>query len=171
MSLYLLDTNIYINFYDRFYRFEHFPGFWNVFKDILNEFVILPNVVLDEINKSPEFHNWLNNNLKSVNSVVINHKTYAEQWADVIQYIAEHPCYSEKALTDANSWTRERVADGWLIAMAKKEGYTIVTDELSNPNLNAHHPSSSVKIPDIAKDFNIQCISMNTFFKKIGFKL
>lgn len=165
---YLLDTNIYINFYDRAYRFEYFPSFWEAFEKVLNQYVVLPKIIVDETNKSDEFKEWLEQNFKGE---YLNHKDYAEEWGQVIQHIAQHSCYSYKALIDPRSWTHEKIADGWLIAIAKKDGLTIVTDERANPNLNAQNPSSAVKIPDIARDFGIKCITMNEFFQEIGFKL
>ncbi|MGN7051110.1 DUF4411 family protein, partial [Neisseria sp. P0004.S002] len=72
---------------------------------------------------------------------------------------------------DPRSWTHERIADGWLIAIAIKDGLTIVTDERANPSLNVKNPSSAVKIPDIARYFGIKFITMNDFFKEIRFKL
>lgn len=165
---YLLDTNIYINFYDRAYRFEYFPSFWIAFEKVINQYVVLPRVVIDEINKSNDFKKWLDNNF---NGELLNHKEYAEEWGNVIHHIEQDPCYSDKALIDPRSWTREKIADGWLIAIAKRDGLTIVTDERANPGLNAQNPSSIVKIPDIAKNFGIRCITMNDFFKEIDFKL
>lgn len=165
---YLLDTNIYINFYDRAYRFEYFPSFWDAFEKVLNQYVILPKIVVEETNKSDEFKKWLEDTFKGE---YLNHKNYAEEWGQIIQHIAQHPCYSDKALIDPRSWTHEKIADGWLIAIAKKDGLTLVTDERANPTLNARNPSGAVKIPDIAKDFGIKCITMNEFFKEIGFKL
>ena len=165
---YLLDTNIYINFYDRAYRFEYFPSFWDAFEKVLNQYVVLPKIVVEETNKSDEFKKWLEDNFKGE---YLNHKDYAEEWGQIIQHIAQHPCYSDKALIDPRSWTHEKIADGWLIAIAKKDGLTLVTDERANPTLNAQNPSGAAKIPDIAKDFGIKCITMNEFFKEIGFKL
>ena len=165
---YLLDTNIYINFYDRAYRFEYFPSFWDAFEKVLNQYVILPKIVVEETNKSDEFKKWLEDNFKGE---YLNHKDYAEEWGQIIQHIAQHPCYSDKALIDPRSWTHEKIADGWLIAIAKKDGLTLVTDERANPTLNAQNPSGAAKIPDIVRDFGIKCITMNEFFKEIGFKL
>ena len=165
---YLLDTNIYINFYDRAYRFEYFPSFWDAFEKVLNQYVVLPKIVVEETNKSDEFKKWLEDNFKGE---YLNHKDYAEEWGQIIQHIAQHPCYSDKALIDPRSCTHEKIADGWLIAIAKKDGLTLVTDERANPTLNAQNPSGAAKIPDIAKDFGIKCITMNEFFKEIGFKL
>ncbi|RKG48869.1 DUF4411 family protein, partial [Acinetobacter cumulans] len=36
MTKYLLDTNIYINFYERYYKFDLFPSFWEKIKVIIN---------------------------------------------------------------------------------------------------------------------------------------
>ena len=48
MKQYLLDTNIYICFYDRAYWFESFPSFWEAFAEVINRHVVLPRVVVDE---------------------------------------------------------------------------------------------------------------------------
>ncbi|QNT59358.1 DUF4411 family protein [Neisseria musculi] len=135
---------------------------------MLNQHVVLPKIVVDEVNKSDEFKEWLEQNF---NGEYLNHKDYAEEWGQVIQHIAQHSCYSDKALIDPRSWTHEKIADGWLIAIAKKDGLTIVTNELAKRDLNAQNPSKEVKNPDIAKDFGIKCITMNEFFQEIGFKL
>lgn len=39
--MYLLDSNIYINFYDRYYKIDFFPTFWNKLTKILNEKVVI----------------------------------------------------------------------------------------------------------------------------------
>ena len=72
---YLLDTNIYINFYDRAYRFEYFPSFWDAFEKVLNQYVVLPQIVVDEACKSDEFNDWLGQNF---NGQYLNHKDYDE---------------------------------------------------------------------------------------------
>ena len=165
---YLLDTNIYINFYDRYYRFEYFPSFWDLFEKLMNEKIVFPKVVADEVTKGDEFKTWRD---KKFTGNFLNHKKYAEIWGEVIQHIAKHPCYSDRALIEPRSWLHEKIADGWLIAIAKKESLTIVSDERKNPNLNSAKPSGYVKIPDIAEDFGVRCITMNSFFKEIGFRL
>ena len=168
MTRYLLDTNIYINFYDRAYRFEYFPSFWDAFENVINQHVVLPKIVVDEACKSDEFKTWLEDKFEGD---YLNHKDYAAEWANIIEHIAQHPCYSDKALIDARSWTHEKIADGWLIAIAKSAKLTIVSDERVNPHLNDQNPSGATKLPDIANDFGVKCITMNEFFKEIGFKL
>jgi len=70
--------------------------------------------------------------------------------------------YKDDALIN---WAREKIADTWILAIAKKESLIIVTDETSNHNLNKVHPSKSAKIPDVASELGVECISRNDFFK------
>lgn len=76
MTRYLLDTNIYIDFYDRYYRFAYFPSFWEAFKTVLNTQIIIPKVVIDEAYQSQAFRDWLKN---SYTGEYLNHKDYANE--------------------------------------------------------------------------------------------
>ncbi|MCF8999830.1 DUF4411 family protein [Acinetobacter nectaris] len=168
MTKYLLDTNIYINFYERYYIFDCFPSFWEKIKVVINSNVVLPDIVINEHYQDEWFKKWLEQNFKGVSC---KYKDYDHEWAEVIQYIANNDCYSEKALTNDKSWTHEKIADGWLIAIAKKDNLVIVTSENRNINLSKNQPSQNPKVPDIANDFGVRCISMNTFFEEIGLKV
>nr|WP_262555116.1 DUF4411 family protein [Staphylococcus simulans] len=55
--------------------------------------------------------------------------------------------------------------------MAKREGYTIMTNENRNVNLSTSQSSKAPKIPDICDDLNIECIDMNQFFKEISLSI
>ena len=59
MEKYLLDTNIYINFYERYYRVKYFPSFWAKLPAILNKYVVIPEIVVDENYQAPKFRKWL----------------------------------------------------------------------------------------------------------------
>ena len=168
MTKYLLDTNIYINFYERYYQFDFFPSFWEKIKAIINSQVVLPDIVVNEHYQDESFKKWLEDNFVGT---CCKYKDYADLWGEVIQHIATHDCYSEKALTNDKSWTREKIADGWLVAIAKKDNLVIVTSETKNFNLNKNQPTQSPKVPDIANDLGIRCIDMNTFFQEIGLKI
>lgn len=52
---YLLDTNIYIAAYDRYYRKKYFLTYWERFAEIINDYVVVPKVVKDEVTKSSWF--------------------------------------------------------------------------------------------------------------------
>lgn len=167
--MYLLDTNIYISFYDRYYPKENFPTFWEEFTKVLNTNIVIPKIVTNETYQSEWFvKEYLANNY---NKGFLDHKTYAQEWGSVLQHIDSSDLYKEKALTSERGWANDTIADGWLIAIAKKEQLTIVTDETRNANLNRVNPSKSCKIPDIASDLGIECITMLDFFKEIGLKI
>lgn len=58
-----------------------------------------------------------------------------------------------------------RKAEGWLIAHAIVEGGRIVTFETPEPL------SKKPKIPDVAGEFNIECINIWSLVEELGFKI
>lgn len=168
MKQFLLDSNIYINFYDRYYREEYFPSFWTQLPKILNKYVIIPRIVVDENYHDPKFKKWLDNNFKKQ---FLNHKNYAEEWAEVLEHIKNSKCYKSEALTADGGWAHEKIADPWLIAIAKKDKLTIVTEEIRNPNLHNPYGNKAAKIPDVCDDLMVDCIDMNGFFKEINLSI
>ena len=168
MRRYLLDSNIYINFYDRFYRIKHFPTFWEILPTILNNCVVIPKIVTAENYQDPWFNSWLDTNC---DGIVLNHKDYAQQWGEILQYISDSPLYKPEALSSDKGWAHVRIADPWIVAIAKAENLTLVTNENRNPNLNGLNPSKAAKIPDICDDLGIRCIDMNTFFEEISLQI
>ena len=163
-KMYLLDSNIYINFYDRYYKIDFFPTFWNKLAVILNAQVSIPKIVIEENYQDPWFKEWIK---KYYKTPLIDHKLYSDEWAKVIRHIATCGLYKEAALSSEKGWAHERIADPWLIAIAKKDELTLVTDEIKNPNLNSLNPSKSAKIPDVCEQLGVRCISMNHFFKEV----
>ncbi|MFH4130779.1 DUF4411 domain-containing protein, partial [Acinetobacter baumannii] len=77
---------------------------------IINSQVVLPDIVVNEHYQDESFKKWLEENFTGASC---KYKDYADLWAEVIQHIATHDCYSEKALTNDKSWTHEKIADGW----------------------------------------------------------
>lgn len=165
---YMLDSNIYINFYDRYYRMEFFPTFWKKLKYVLNSKVVIPDIVVSENYQDVLFKEWLADHY---DLELLKHKTFEKEWADVIKYVDKSPYYKDSALTSTKGWANPRIADPWLIAIAQKENYVIVTDEVKNPNLNSINPSKNAKIPDVCDQLGISCISMNQFFKEVNLSI
>lgn len=167
--MYLLDTNIYISFYDRYYPKEYFPTFWEKITPIIASQVVIPDVVVNENVQS----DWFKQDFLAKNypNNFLSHKNYSSTWAEVLKYIADNDSYSDKALIGSRSWAHESIADGWIVAMAKKDGYTIVTDETHNANLNVRKPSKNPKVPDVADAFDVRCINRLEFFKEVNLKV
>ena len=169
MKKYLLDTNIFIDAYDRYYRNEYFPTFWEKFAVILNEHVIILKVVQDEITKSPWFLGWLADNYEDS---ALNHKDYAEQWQVILDYVQSCGLYKDSALTNqTKGWANEAIADPWLVAIAKENELVVVSNEDRDPNLGKGSLIKSAKVPDVCEKQKIRCIGRNEFFGEIGLSI
>lgn len=165
MKEYLLDTNIYIDSYDRYYRNEFFPTYWENFSNILNSHVVIPKIVKNEITKSLWFQGWLNQNYSDD---FLNHKDYSDQWQTILQFVQSCGLYKDSALIDqSKGWANEVIADPWIIAIAQKEHLTIVSEEQRIPNLDQGVKVRVAKIPDICEKMNIRCITRNEFFSEV----
>ena len=166
--MYLLDTNIYIAFYERYYPQRNFPSFWEKLVQTFQQEVVVPRVVMEETKKS----DWLNTYMTETCGVnPIDHRQYWKQWDEVLKNVRNNPVYNNEALDSPNGWSKETVADGWLLAIAKEEKYVLVTEEIKNVNLYKGGPVRSAKIPDVAKDIGVECIDRLEFFKRIELKI
>lgn len=166
MKKYLLDTNIFIDAYDRYYRSEYFPTFWEKFAVILNDHVVIPKVVKEEATKSDWFHEWLDSNFQDD---ILNHRNYAEQWQTVLDFVKSSGLYKDEALTkQTTGWANDPIADPWIIAIAKAEDLIIVSNEDRIPNLGQGNPIKRATIPDISDRQGVRCIGRNEFFGEIG---
>lgn len=163
--MYLLDSNIFINFYDRYYKQHTFPSFWTNLKPLINENVIIPKIVMNENYQDVWFRDWVESNY---DNELLNHVDYAVEWGEILEHIKSSIYYKNAALDSDKGWANSVIADPWIIAIAKKESLTIVTDEKRNPNLSSRNPSKSAKIPDVCDSLGIRCITMNDFFVAVG---
>lgn len=169
MKKYLLDTNIYIAAYDRYYLNEYFPTYWEKFAVILNDHVVIPKVVKDEITKSPWFLQWLADNH---DGDLLNHKDYAEQWRTILDFVKSSGLYKDVALTaQTTGWANDNIADPWLVAIAKEENLIVVSEEVRDPNLGKGSPIKAAKVPDICDRQGVRCIGRNEFFGEIGLSI
>lgn len=162
--MYLLDTNIYIAFYERYYPQRNFPSFWERLVQTFQQEVVVPRVVMEETEKS----DWLNTYMTETCGLnPIDHRKCWMQWAEVLNNVRNNPAYRIEAVDSYNGWSKETVADAWLLAIAKEEKYILVTEETKNVNLYKGGPVRSAKIPDVAEDIGVECIDRLEFFKRI----
>ena len=116
--MYLLDTNIYIAFYERYYPQRNFPSFWEKLVQTFQQEVVVPRVVMEETKKS----DWLNTYMTETCGLnPIDHRKYWMQWDEVLNNVRNNPVYKNEAVDSPNGWSKETVADAWLLAIAKKE--------------------------------------------------
>lgn len=163
---FLLDANTFITPFQNYYPFDLAQGFWKQFsgKFRLDSIYIL-DVVKNEIMKGEdELSEWFGS-ISDVNIIDRRNESIIAKYGEVLRFLQESPLYSEKAL---RNWSDIHIADPWLIAAASALGYTLVTFETSAGVISSNSPSGKPKIPDIAKNFDVKCVNLFYFMRKMN---
>mgnify|MGYP004525425069 CR=1 FL=1 len=152
---FLIDANTLMTASRFFYAYDLVPSFWKTFEDEIKAGnIVLLDIVKAEIDKGQdELKQWVSEREDVFE--ICNHvdPEIIPKYAEVMQYIQECGFYNEKGLND---WARNEVADPWLIAAAAAKGYKLITFEQSAGSLNVKNKSGRVKIPDVAKHFDVE---------------
>ena len=153
---------MFVRAHRKYYAFDLAPSWWEEIIKKAHEGSIRSidkveaelnpkkNKVKGEPNpKEDELTKWINENFKqwfedSMQDDVL--KGYAE----VIEWAESKKQYVKEA---KDKFAKYSVADAWIVAHAKVKGYTVVTQEESSPD-----SKSSIKIPDVCKGLNVECI-------------
>ena len=164
---FLIDANTLMTAARFFYAYDLVPSFWKVFEnEIKAGHIVLLDMVKDEIDKGQDtLKKWVSE--REDDFEVCSHidPKIIPKYAEVMQYIQECGFYNEKGL---NEWARNEVADPWLIATAAAKGYKLITFEQPAGSLNAKTKSGRVKIPDVAKHFNVEVHTLYHMMRQLG---
>ena len=148
---YILDTNVFLEAYKRYYAFDLCPGFWQSIEHYGAQGILASiDRVWDELQEGDPMNQWKSETAK--------HLFLPTDTADVVAAYGEVIRWAQQQtrFTDAARASFAGGVDAWLIACAKAKGLTMVTQEQPAPN-----SKSSVKIPDVCKAFGI--MYRNTF--------
>lgn len=166
---FLIDTNSLITPKHQFYPFDFAPGFWMQLEaHIVSGNVVFLDIVKDEILRGKdELQEWMAA-IDNCECIDRREPEILANYSRVLQYVQGNPYYKESALQE---WAKASVADPWIIATAMAKGYTIVTFEVSNPNLSVKQPSKYAQIPDVARNFGVQTVKLYDMMRILSFKL
>jgi predicted nucleic acid-binding protein len=152
--MFVLDTNIFVEAYKRYYSFDIAPIFWRSINEKAEKKLVLSiDRIYQEINKyndNDELKIWINGKFKEF-FVSTDSEEVFNAYREVIQWAVNQPQYQDGAKSEFAS-----VADSWLIAYAKAYNYTVVTHEEYKPDIKRKIP-----IPNVCRAFGIPYI--NTF--------
>lgn len=167
---FLFDANTLITASRLFYANDLVPAFWEKFaaKSMTGTIYML-DLVKDEIYKGEDFlTEWVGS--EKTDFPICNHvdSDIISKYAEIIQYIQSCGYYNEKGL---NSWAQNDVADPWLIATAAVKGYTLITFEQPAGSLSSKNKSGKVKIPDIAKYFDVKVHNLYYMMRQLEIKI
>ena len=90
------------------------------------------------------------------------------KYGAVLQYVQSDQRYKPAALEE---WSKDSVADAWLIATAAAHNCTIVTFETRNGGLSVSNPSKNAKIPDVADIFGVVTKDLYYMMRALGITL
>lgn len=163
---FLLDANTFITPFKNYYPFDLTPGFWTQFSSEMSlDSVYILDVVQREILRGDdELAKWFES-IPNVNVVDRRNEAVIAKYREVLTFLQNSPLYSDKAL---RNWANVNVADPWLIAVAGALEYTLVTFETSAGAISVTSPSGKPKIPDVAKKFDVRCVDLFYFMRKMN---
>jgi hypothetical protein len=159
---YVLDANIYIDAFKRYYPFDLAPAFWDCLKAHAGTGRVRSiDRIKAELNRGKDdLAEWAKNTCAEAfhptdePEIITNFGTLMN-WANA------QPRYTSSAIADfANC------ADGWLVAYAWTKGFTVVTHETPDPGCKRR-----VKIPDVCQTFSVPFIDTWTMLRELGAKL
>ncbi len=161
-TVYLLDSDVFMQAQRMYYAFDVAPAFWDaLIKHSKKGNVFSIDKVLDEIERGKdELTDWANGDF---NPAFLSTRSGAviKAYGEVINNVLANTQYKDAAKETFGSG-----ADGWLIAYAKSEGFTVVTLEQSEPLSR-----KEVKIPDVCNVFGVPWINTFQMLRNLGIKL
>jgi hypothetical protein len=165
MSIFIIDTNFFIQSHRITYPLDVASSFWEKVKKLFDDGKILSiDKVRDEIfNNDDELKKWIEANLSNECFKPTDTQEVLTKYAAIVNWTnSKNKHYVLNAINDFLKFEK---ADAWLIAyaLAINENCKIVTQEKSEPNRK-----SKIKIPDVCNDFNIQPKNIIEMFRELG---
>lgn len=164
---YIFDSNAFIGPWNFYYAKDLVPTFWDkLLPHILDTTVRTMDCVLEEIKVGDlELWKWL----KSIKGLYVYDSSdfsVVQGYRKVLNYIASSELYTSKAL---NNWSDPKVADPYLIGACISTDLKLVSFEKRNKSITATQPSNKPKIPDIADEFSVDCVSLYAAMRDLSF--
>jgi hypothetical protein len=164
MSKFLLDANIFIEAYRRYYSFDIAPAFWSALKQNAEaDLLVSIDRIYDEINHyddDDELKRWANSEFRSWFISTDNEEVF-KAYREVIEWVMGQTQFTEPAKAEFAS-----VGDSWLIACAKTHDYIIVTHEGYDANIKRKIP-----IPNVCRAFGITYIDTFEMLRRLNIRL
>lgn len=162
MKRYLLDSNILIQAHRMHYPFDVVPNFWVklIYLSKNNLIMSIDKVkkeICDTLNPD-ELSTWCSNELD--HAFFADSSPSIDVYAEIAIWTQSHTHFLQSA---KDEFLETELADPWLIAYAKKNDFTIVTHEVSQP-----HRRNRVKIPEPCLHFGVEFISPIQMFRELG---
>lgn len=148
--IYLVDSDVFITAKNLYYSFDICPGFW---KSVLHHHregrVFSIDKVRSELlagSKTDDLIAWVGEEVPSGFFLPVDTGAVLNAYADIMLWATHGTSYFEPAKAKFATG-----ADGWLVACARVQGATVVTNEQSAPESR-----KEIKLPDVCDQFHVR---------------
>lgn len=155
--MFLVDTNILVEAYRRYYAFDLVPSFWE-FLDRNFDAGSLVSVkpVLDELKAGDDaLTEWAKARPQFFRDIA--DEATIQKMGEIADWVAQQG-YKQSAVDEFLG-----IADYFLVAFAAAHGLTVLTHELPSPE-----SKKRVKIPDVCAAFGVDFVDTFTMMRALG---
>lgn len=153
-SIFLLDANVFIEAYQRYYAFDIAPSFWDKLITLgeTGRIVSIDRIKSELLQgkENDPLALWVRDKFLTCFQSTDNENVFSK-YTEIINWVMENNHFTDNAKSGFAS-----VADSWLVAHALANNYIIVTHESYNRD-----KKNRVLIPNVCEQFGIPYI--NTF--------
>lgn len=161
-SFYVLDANVFIEAYKRYYAFDIVPAFWDNLALVAQDGLVLSlDKVYAEIDpKNQELKKWASDNFKKWKST--NQNDVVNGYARIMKWVNEQN-FKEAAV---DKFADSDNADAWVISYALAKKLTVVTEERLSPDSKKRVP-----IPNVCKAFDIRYVDTFQMLRELKIRI
>jgi len=163
MSVYVLDTNFFIQAHRASYPLDVVESFWLLVKRLANEGQIISiDKVRKEISRNEDILNdWVVQNLAESFFKPSDTESVLKTYADVAEWAETRSDHYKRAAVD--NFLEFENADAWLVSYCISTECILVTQEVSDPI-----SKNRIKLPDVCRAFDVKYCNMIQMFRELS---
>lgn len=163
-SIYVLDSNVFMEAANRYYAFDLVPGFWQslIMQAETGRIKSIDRVSAEIDRGDDDLKDWANGNFPQW--FASTDKTdVIEAYGRIMEWASGQKQFLDSA---KDEFSRAENADAWLVAYALSGGYTVVTHEKFNREVRR-----TIPIPNVCRAFDVQYIDIYQMLRALQVKL
>lgn len=161
-NFYVLDANVFIEAYKRYYAFDIVPAFWDNLVLMAQEGLVMSIDKVDaEIDpKNQELKKWATDNFKEWKNT--NQNDVIHEYTRIMKWVIGQN-FKEAAVAE---FADNDNADAWVISYALAKKFTVVTEERLSPDSKKRVP-----IPNVCEAFDIRYVDTFQMLRELNIRI
>lgn len=160
---YLLDANAFIQAKRRFYGLDFCPGYWRtlIWHQQQGRVCSVDRVQDELLRGGDDLSQWVEQQFGTAAFADTTTPTVVGAYAQMLAWVMAQSQFHDSAKAEF-----QQVADGWLAAFAKANGYVVVTLEEHNPDVR-----KKVPLPNVCRAFDVETITPFEMLRRLNVQL